>query len=89
MKANFETYATISIDDLPKVDFDQVGQTSAETVRRSVDFTKFILSWCLDFCEGNIIKYIVRYKYKNGLEDLYKARKYLDLLIKEKENKSS
>ena len=53
------------------------------------EVTKFILSLCLDFCEGNIIKYIVRYKYKNGLEDLYNARKYLDLLIKEKENKSS
>ena len=41
------------------------------------------------YLQGNIIKYIVRYKYKNGLEDLYKARKYLELLINEKENKSS
>lgn len=56
---------------------------------KGVEVTKFILSWGMNFCEGNIIKYIVRYKYKNGLEDLYKARKYLDLLIKEKENKSS
>ncbi len=54
---------------------------------KGIEVTKFILSWCMDFCEGNIIKYIVRYKYKNGLEDLYKARKYLDLLIEEKENK--
>jgi hypothetical protein len=53
---------------------------------KGIEVTKFILSWCLDFCEGNIIKYIVRYKYKNGLEDLYKARKYLDLLIQDKEN---
>lgn len=54
---------------------------------KGIEVTKFILSWGMDFCEGNIIKYIVRYKYKNGLEDLYKARKYLDLLIKNKENK--
>ena len=33
---------------------------------KGIEVTKFILSWCLDFCEGNIIKYIVRYKYKNG-----------------------
>lgn len=30
---------------------------------------------------GNIIKYICRWKHKNGLEDLKKARWYLDHLI--------
>jgi len=41
----------------------------------------------IGFSEGNIIKYISRYKEKNGLEDLYKARQYLDVVIKrEKEN---
>ena len=34
-----------------------------------------------DFCEGNVIKYVSRYKQKNGLEDLKKARVYLDKLI--------
>lgn len=33
------------------------------------------------FCIGNIIKYVSRYKQKNGVEDLYKARQYLDWLI--------
>jgi hypothetical protein len=36
---------------------------------------------------GNIIKYISRYKHKNGTEDLQKARWYLDRLIKESEFK--
>lgn len=40
-----------------------------------------ILKWNLDFIEGNIIKYIARYKFKNGLEDLYKAQYYLNILI--------
>jgi len=35
----------------------------------------------LDFNEGNIIKYITRYKEKNGLEDLKKAQNYLNYLI--------
>ncbi len=35
----------------------------------------------LDFAEGNIIKYVTRYKSKNGLEDLLKARYYLNRLI--------
>ena len=33
------------------------------------------------FCLGNVIKYVVRQKFKNGLEDLKKARWYLDKLI--------
>lgn len=40
-----ETYATISIDDLPKVDFSQVGETNETTIRRSLDLTQFILKW--------------------------------------------
>ena len=70
MKANFETYATISIDDLPKVDFEQVGQTSNETVRRSVDFTKFILSWnkTPTFIEDEIIVPIAEYDHAEMLE---------------------
>ena len=34
---------------------------------------------------GNIIKYTVRHKNKNGLEDLEKAKTYLDRLIKYEE----
>ena len=34
---------------------------------------------------GNIIKYICRWKHKNGVEDLKKAKWYLDHLIKEVE----
>ena len=33
------------------------------------------------FCQGNIIKYILRYKKKNGLIDLEKCHDYLDELI--------
>ena len=33
------------------------------------------------YLRGNVIKYIARYKDKNGVEDLKKARHYLDKLI--------
>lgn len=33
------------------------------------------------FLQGNVIKYIARYKSKNGAEDLLKARHYLAKLI--------
>ena len=38
------------------------------------------------FLYGNIIKYLWRYKHKNGIEDLQKARWYLDRLISNTEN---
>lgn len=34
------------------------------------------------FYIGNAIKYLWRWKHKNGVEDLEKARNYLDKLIK-------
>ena len=41
-----------------------------------------ICDWDLDFIEGNIIKYVARSGHKdNRLEDLKKARWYLDKLI--------
>ncbi len=36
----------------------------------------------LDHCQSNIIKYVTRHKHKGGLQDLEKARHYIDLLIK-------
>ena len=42
----------------------------------------------LGFCVGNIIKYVCRYKDKNGIEDLKKARHYIDLLIDMEESKN-
>lgn len=44
--------------------------------------TEFIHANNIGFIEGNIIKYVIRHKDKNGLEDLKKARHYIDLLIK-------
>ena len=34
-------------------------------------------------CTANVIKYVWRYEEKNGVEDLRKARWYLERLIKE------
>jgi hypothetical protein len=41
----------------------------------------FIAANNLGYFEGNIIKYVSRWKEKNGIEDLRKARHYLDKLI--------
>ena len=43
--------------------------------------TEFIQKNRLNWCEGNIIKYVTRHKRKNGIEDLRKAEHYLKLLM--------
>jgi hypothetical protein len=35
----------------------------------------------LGFCEGNVVKYVTRWKDKGGEDDLRKAIHYLELLI--------
>jgi len=51
-----------------------------------IEPVKYITSHGLGFLEGNIIKYITRYKMKgNPVEDLHKARVYIDLLLKQYE----
>ena len=60
------------------------GQGSIEAVEYIKDFMteeEFI-----GYLRGNIAKYLHRWRYKNGLEDLHKSRVYLQWLIKEVEN---
>ena len=48
---------------------------------------EFIHKNNLSFIQGNVIKYVCRYKSKGGIEDLQKAKHYIDLLIElEEEN---
>ena len=41
------------------------------------------------YLQGNVIKYMWRYRYKNGIEDLKKANWYLELMIAEKQDNES
>ena len=47
----------------------------------------FIVANEIPFLEGNAIKYLVRWRDKGGLEDLRKARHYVDKLIDLETNK--
>jgi len=48
---------------------------------KGIETTSYIDSWDMSFVEGNIIKYVTRYKYKGGREDLLKAQWYLEFLL--------
>lgn len=47
----------------------------------------FIAANQLGYFEGNIVKYVSRWKDKGGVNDLKKARHYLDKLIELSETK--
>ena len=55
----------------------------------NIEVIEFILDQNLNYMDGNVVKYITRYKHKNGLEDLKKARWYINKIIEEKENENS
>jgi hypothetical protein len=42
---------------------------------------EFIVKNNIGFVEGNVIKYVLRFKEKGGVLDLEKAKHYIELLI--------
>lgn len=50
---------------------------------RGIETIDYIESHGLDFNEGNVVKYVTRWRMKGGVQDLQKARFYLDRLIEQ------
>ena len=42
---------------------------------------EYIYANGIGYFEGNVIKYVTRWRDKNGVADLLKARHYIDLLL--------
>jgi len=59
--------------------YNQYGIECIDAIRAATD------SGFEFYLQGNILKYIWRYRYKNGTEDLKKAQWYLNKLIQEVE----
>ena len=70
------------IEDMVKNPSHYQGKYGLEVYDVLENFLKDVESYYV----GNIIKYILRYKQKNGLEDIKKAREYADKLIEWYEN---
>ena len=51
-----------------------------------IEVIDFILDQKMPYLESNVLKYICRHRYKNGLEDLKKAQWYINKLIEVTEN---
>ena len=71
-------------------EFDAVKHPSHYTEGREYEPRKVIMDWGLDFYLGNVVKYISRAGRKNDiLEDLCKARQYLEWEIEMYEEKEA
>lgn len=57
----------------------QIGGTHYK--KFAIEPIEFIHRNGIGFCEGNAIKYLVRWREKGGKQDLLKARHYIDLLL--------
>ncbi len=45
MNYSNRTYAIVKLTDINKIDFSQIGETSASTIRKSIDDTQFVIKW--------------------------------------------
>ena len=72
LRKAFTTYAIINIEDLDKVDFSQVGETSADTIRKNLldPPTQFVLKWDTEptFITDNTVVPDAAYSHKDFLE---------------------
>lgn len=46
----------------------------------SIKLEPYVLCSAFSFTAGNVLKYVIRYKDKNGDEDLRKALRYFDMM---------
>lgn len=70
--------------DLAPLQSANTNQVAGEHYKnRKIQPWDFIAANDLSWFQGEIIKYVVRYQEKNGIEDLHKARHVLDKLIEE------
>ena len=88
----FEDEAILLIEEMVKFD-DRMETQFVSDVRSQVGgdhYSKmtiqpieFINANGLSYMQGNVIKYVCRYRDKNGIEDLEKAKHYIDMMIAE------
>ena len=50
-------------------------------VKCAIQPIEYIHANNMPFCEGNVVKYVTRWRNKNGVADLEKAKHYIELLI--------
>ena len=66
---------------MSKVDLKKEAVVHPKHYNQGIECWDYTTSHDMNFLQGNVIKYTTRYKHKNGIQDLLKAKQYLDKLI--------
>lgn len=61
--------------------YEDLVNSPSHYTQGKIEVIDFITDQRMSYMQGNVVKYISRYKYKNGLEDLRKAEWYIRKLI--------
>ena len=75
-QAGKEAYGNVDMVNSPP-HYNQAGVECIDAIRAATD------EGYEYYLQGNIIKFLWRYRYKNGVQDLEKAKWYLEKLIEE------
>ncbi len=62
-----------------------MSKTKPDHYNTPISPIEYIIANGLDFCEGNVVKYVSRWRDKGGVADLEKAIEYLQFLLDEEE----
>jgi len=81
----------ISIDDATPEQWDAIDRATEKARDKmiggdhyrqgGIQPVEYIHANNLSFCEGNVVKYVTRWRHKDGLKDLEKAKHYIELLM--------
>lgn len=73
-----------SVESLDRSDADPLDKQVAGNHYKdmAIQPVEYIYANGLGYFEGNVVKYVSRWRKKNGIADLEKAKHYIELLIK-------
>lgn len=74
------------MDDAEEDEAVQSKQVGGTHYQRAIQPWEIISVWELDYWEGNVLKYILRWRHKDGVKDLKKAKHYLEYMIERELN---
>lgn len=85
-KTNLKSYEQYRVETVENLHYDPVDKPEHynKGTIEAIDYIKMQLGeQTVAYCEGNVLKYMHRHRYKNGVEDLKKAQWYLNRMIEE------
>ena len=72
------------------IDYSCVGEIKVvhpDHYNKGIETWDYTTSHNMDFLQGNVVKYVTRFRDKDGMKDLRKAQQYLEKLIAVEEAK--